>query len=67
MRVNNNYIRVVSTFIGKDGSRGFEKGTVYILKMKITDGYIIVSSENNKSLWCPYGSMDMFLENWKLN
>ena len=67
MRVNNNYIIVVATFIGEDGSRGFEKGTVYILKMKITDSYIIVSSENNEGLWCPYGSMNTFLENWKLN
>ena len=67
MRVNNNYIRVVATFIGEDGSREFKKGTMYILKMKITDSYIIVSSENNESLWCPYGSMNTFLENWKLN
>ena len=66
MRVNNNYIRVVATFIGEDGSREFKKGTVYILKMKIKDSYIIVSSENNESLWCPYGSMNTFLENWKL-
>ena len=35
--------------------------------MKITDNYIIVSSENNEGLWCPYGSMNTFLENWKLN
>ena len=67
MRVNNNYIRVVATFIGEDGSRGFKKGTIYILKMKITDGYIIVSYENNEILWCPYSSMNTFLENWKLN
>ena len=67
MRVIDNYIRVIATFIGKDGSRGFKKGTVYILKMKIKDSYIIVSSENNEGLWCPYSSMDMFLENWKLN
>ena len=40
---------------------------MYILKMKIKDSYIIVSSENNEGLWCPYSSMDMFLENWKLN
>ena len=25
MRVNNNYIRVVATFIGEDGSREFKK------------------------------------------
>lgn len=67
MTVKNNYIRVVATFIGEDGSRRFKKGTIYLLKMKITDSYIIVSSENNESLWCPYDSMNMFLENWKLN
>ena len=67
MKTNNNYISVIAKFIGEDGSRGFSKGTMYLLKMKITDGYIIVSSENNKSLWCPYGSLNTFLENWKLN
>ena len=67
MRINDNYISVIAQFIGKDGSRGFKKGTLYLLKMKITDGYIIVSSEKNESLWCPYSSINTFLENWKLN
>lgn len=62
MRINDNHIRVIATFIGEDGSRGFEKGAVYIIwKWKIKDSYIIVSSENNEGLWCPYGSMDTFL------
>ena len=34
MRVNNNYISVIARFIGEDGSRGFKKGTMYLLKMK---------------------------------
>ena len=67
MKTNNNYISVIAKFIGEDGSRGFKKVTLYLLKMRITDGYIIVSSENNKSLWCPYGSLNTFLENWKVN
>ena len=67
MKTSNNYISVIAKFIGEDGSGGFKKGAMYLLKIKITYGYIIVSSENNKSLWCPYGSLNTFLENWKLN
>ena len=67
MKTSNNYISLIAKFIGEDGSRGFSKGIMYLLKMKITDGYIIISSENNKRLWCPYGSLNTFLENWKVN
>lgn len=67
MKTNNNYISVIAKFIGEDGSRGFKKGTMYLLKMRIVDGDIMISSENKKSLWCIYGSLEEFLENWKLN
>ena len=67
MKTRNKYITVTAELIGEDGSRVFEKGTMYLLKMRIVDGDIIISSENKKSLWCTYGSLEEFLENWKLN
>lgn len=56
---------IKAKFMGKDKSMGFRTGKIYYLKSKCKDNNIIVSTIDN-NLWCPYSSIESFLDNWKL-
>lgn len=51
-------------FIGKDGSMGLKKGSIYKLTTMIIGGYIVVRWDKGKP--CPYSSLEAFLLNWEV-
>jgi hypothetical protein len=59
---------IIAEFKGKDGSLGFIKGQVYVLKVVVDGNTIWVHSKNNNknALRCPYDSVQNFLNNWKI-
>ena len=51
-------------FIGKDGSMGFEYGKEYQFNTFIRDNMLYMRTTGG--LWCPYGSLEKMLENWRI-
>ena len=51
-------------FIGKDGSMGFKHGKEYQFYTWCERNYLFLKTSNG--LWCPYGSMEKMLENWRI-
>lgn len=49
-------------FIGKDGSMGLKKGSIYEIKTSITHNLLWVTWNNNS---CPYKNLESFLKNWE--
>lgn len=52
-------------FIGKDGSTGYRKGKIYNLEHFIKNNLIWVHCGSANVNYCPYESVDSFLDNWK--
>ena len=51
-------------FVGKNGSMGFKRGEEYKFFTYYYAGYLHLTTVNG--LWCPYGSMEKLLENWRI-
>ena len=49
-------------FIGKDGSMGLKKGTVYEIKTFIRHNLLWATWNDNS---CPYKNVETFLVNWE--
>lgn len=63
--------KLKGTFIGKDGTMGFEKGKTYKIKTYVTsqflrkDGYLWVEDKVS-GLKCPYSRLETLLANWDI-
>lgn len=59
---------IVGIFIGKNGSMGFKTGQTYRLTTSIIPAgpktAIVVKDIEDANRWCPYESVETFLENW---
>lgn len=58
-------------YIGRDGSMGFRTGQTYEINTELTKIYknkkkIDVIMLRSGKLFCPYGSVESILEDWKL-
>lgn len=56
-----------ATFIGEDGSMGFNKGDTYLLKLEIVNHLLVVRDLADKKNFCPYHDMDSLLSNWEVS
>lgn len=57
---------MLAKFIGKDDSMGFKNGVTYEIKSKCMNDVIIIKTMDGK-LWCPYKSIESFIENWDIS
>lgn len=58
---------IIAEFKGKDGSLGYKKGKVYILKVCITSNTVrIEETPSRQHSVCIYDSVQNFLKNWNI-
>lgn len=55
--------KITATFIGRDGSMGYETNKRYKLRMRSLHGMIYISRDKGVS-WLGYGTVISFLDNW---
>lgn len=53
------------TFVGADGSLGYEYGKMYVLQINFNeDGTLNIRDMKKIGEYCPYSSFTSFLMNW---
>jgi len=57
-------MRIMATFIGKDGSCGYSKGADYVLTIGVTVSDNIYIVRPDESGYCEYSTVITFLHNW---
>lgn len=60
----NNILKITATFIGKNGSLGYETGKEYELTVPSSKQIVVYREELGKG-HCVYESLAAFLKNWK--
>lgn len=62
-------MKLKARFIGKDKSMGFSYNKIYNLKTEcknLVAGPSICVYNTRGDQWCPYRSMETFLDNWEI-
>jgi hypothetical protein len=57
-------MRIMATFIGKDGSCGYSTSATYVLIIGVTTNWNIYITRPDGSGYCEYSTVLTFLHNW---